>query len=435
MSQGFTKARGQAPVDATYIVKTANSNLTAEQALSTLATGYMKVTTGTGTITSQAVPIPVADGGTGATSFTTNGIIYKGATALASTAAGTTGTILKGNTGAAPTFGAISLTADVTGTLPVENGGTEATSFTSNGVLYGNATGAIQVTAAGASNTVLHGNTGVAPSYSAVSLTADVTGTLPIARGGTNNSSAYTAGSVVFSNGTSLTQNNAQLFWDDTNNHLLLGGTAAATADIVLKADGSAVFNEQGNDADFRIEGDTATQLFVVDAGLDAVQVGTTTAGVIADFRATGIVFNEDGSDRDFRVEGANESHLLFTDAAVDLVGVKNSTPSSTLHVDGGLATGVRTETANYTATGDDFLILGNPGVGVDITITLPAASGATGRIYHIKKINITAADTVTIDPNGAETIDGAATVVLSTQHSGRVIQSDGSNWFVMGST
>ena len=40
---------------------------------------------------------------------------------------GTTTTVLHGNAAGAPTFGAVSLTADVTGTLPIANGGTGAT--------------------------------------------------------------------------------------------------------------------------------------------------------------------------------------------------------------------------------------------------------------------------------------------------------------------
>lgn len=50
-----------APNDATYITQTANSETSAEQALSTLATGYMKVANATGVITSQVAPIPIAD--------------------------------------------------------------------------------------------------------------------------------------------------------------------------------------------------------------------------------------------------------------------------------------------------------------------------------------------------------------------------------------
>lgn len=46
---------------------------------------------------------------------------------------GTTTTVLHGNAAGAPTFGAVSLTADVTGTLPVANGGTGVTSSTGTG--------------------------------------------------------------------------------------------------------------------------------------------------------------------------------------------------------------------------------------------------------------------------------------------------------------
>lgn len=48
-----------------FITKVTEDTLTNEQALSALATGYAKVTTTTGAVTTQAVPIPIADGGTG----------------------------------------------------------------------------------------------------------------------------------------------------------------------------------------------------------------------------------------------------------------------------------------------------------------------------------------------------------------------------------
>lgn len=62
-------AASGAPTDATYITQTANGGLSAEQALSSLATGYVKNTTGTGVLSVQAAPIPVADGGTGVTAI------------------------------------------------------------------------------------------------------------------------------------------------------------------------------------------------------------------------------------------------------------------------------------------------------------------------------------------------------------------------------
>lgn len=56
----------------------------------------------------------------------------------------------------------------------------------------------------------------------------EVTGTTPINKGGTNNASAYTAGSVVYSDGTSLTQNNSNLFWDNSNTRLGISTAAPA---------------------------------------------------------------------------------------------------------------------------------------------------------------------------------------------------------------
>lgn len=72
------------------------------------------------------------------------------------------------------------------GTLPVSQGGTGATTLTENGVLLGDGTSPVAATAEGATGTVLKGNTGAAPTFDAVDLTTDVTGILPVANGGTN---------------------------------------------------------------------------------------------------------------------------------------------------------------------------------------------------------------------------------------------------------
>jgi hypothetical protein len=65
-------------------------------------------------------------------------------------------------------------------------------------------------------------------------------------------------------------------------------------------------------------------------------------------------------------------------------------------------------------------------------TITLPAAASCSGRTYVIKKIDVSV-NTVTIDGDGSETIDGAATVVISSQYAGKTIQSTGSAWIIIG--
>lgn len=46
-----------------------------------------------------------------------------------------------------------------------------------------------------------------------------------------------------------------------------------------------------------------------------------------------GIVFNEDGADADFRVEGDTEPYALFVDASTNRVGIGTSSPGNRLHV------------------------------------------------------------------------------------------------------
>ena len=64
-------------------------------------------------------------------------------------------------------------------------------------------------------------------------------------------------------------------------------------------------------------------------------------------------------------------------------------------------------------------------------TITLPAASTSKYQIYIIKKIDATG-NSITITPNGAETIDLNLNKVLNAQNVSIAIQSDGTNWNII---
>jgi hypothetical protein len=81
---------------------------------------------------------------------------------------GTTTTVLHGNASGAPTFGAVSLTADVSGTLPIANGGTNSTATaTAGGAAYGTGT-AYAVTAVGTAGQVLVSAGASAPAWGGI---------------------------------------------------------------------------------------------------------------------------------------------------------------------------------------------------------------------------------------------------------------------------
>jgi hypothetical protein len=70
------------------------------------------------------------------------------------------------------------------------------------------------------------GNLTLGGTLSGVSLTTQVSGTLPVANGGTGTATAFTAGSVVFAGASGVySQDNAVLFYDDTNDRLGVGTT------------------------------------------------------------------------------------------------------------------------------------------------------------------------------------------------------------------
>lgn len=66
------------------------------------------------------------------------------------------------------------------------------------------------------------------------------------------------------------------------------------------------------------------------------------------------------------------------------------------------------------------------------ITAALPAASTCTGMVVAFKKIDASA-NTVVIDGNAAELIDGAGTQTLSARYQYLVIECDGTGWNIIG--
>jgi len=175
----------------------------------------------TGNAANVTGTVAATNGGTGQTTYTVGDLLIGGAgntlTKLADVATGSA--LISGGVGVAPSWGKVGLTTHVSGTLPVANGGSGAATLT--GYVYGNGTGAMTA-ATTIPGTAISGNiTGSA---------ANVTGTVAVTNGGTG---AATLTGFVKGNGTSAFTAQAQIGITD------ISATGTPSASTYLRGDGS----------------------------------------------------------------------------------------------------------------------------------------------------------------------------------------------------
>jgi len=176
-------------------------------------------------------------------------------------ATGTPGTVTSvaisgGSTGLTTSGGPITASGTITlaGTLAVGYGGTGLTAGTSGGIPYYSSSSAMTSSGAltasalvlgggagaaptpmaslGTTTTVLHGNAGGAPTFGAVSLTTDVSGTLPAGSGGTGITSL--ASGIATWLGTSSSANLATAMTDETGSGSLVFATSPSLTTPLL---------------------------------------------------------------------------------------------------------------------------------------------------------------------------------------------------------
>lgn len=89
-----------------------------------------------------------------------------------------------------------------------------------------------------------------------------------------------------------------------------------------------------------------------------------------------------------------------------------------------------RAVSANYDLVLEDNVVLVNAALG-DVTVTLPTADSASGRVFRIKKTDASVNEVV-VEGAGVETVDGELSQALVLQYENLTIVSDGSAWWVL---
>jgi hypothetical protein len=216
--QGYYQSLGSdsfAPSNAKYITQTPSSDLTNEQALSTLSSGYVKVTTGSGVLSSTST-IPASDltglgnisnvndtnvtltlAGTPTNSVINSVTFVLGWTGTLAASRGGTGvsslgdltkvddtnvTLTLGGTPTGSLIKSTSITAGWTGQLAVTRGGTGLSTTTQGDILYADASNSLAKLAKNTSATRYLSNTGTNnnPAWAQVNLSNGVTGNLSV---------------------------------------------------------------------------------------------------------------------------------------------------------------------------------------------------------------------------------------------------------------
>lgn len=111
-------------------------------------------------------------------------------------------------------------------------------------------------------------------------------------------------------------------------------------------------------------------------------------------------------------------------------IGVGNQNPQSTLHISGSVSLPITTLDSNTELSDYHHTVICDTSSGT-VQITLPVNSSSTnGRVYIVKRVG---GNNATVVVSGGGNIDGSTPYTLSTNYDFVKVQSDGSNWYVIG--
>ena len=122
-------------------------------------------------------------------------------------------------------------------------GGTGIASYAIGDTLYASGSTTLSKLAAVATgNALISGGVATASSWGKIGLTTHVSGILPYANGGTNASTSWTQGSIIFAGASSFSQDNTNLFWNDSLGQFSVN-TNSPISDTVYQVNGTKAFS------------------------------------------------------------------------------------------------------------------------------------------------------------------------------------------------
>ncbi len=270
-------------------------------------------------------------------------------------------TIIAGSgTGTQVTDSAGKILSAALNTVGVPQGGTGGVTFTSNGVIYGNGTSALQVTAQGLANSVFTANAG-APGFTVspligLNLITNANFTNRVTVGAMSGQETF-PGIWFLPSSTSLTLNNYAFLADVASNITILNGPTA------------------GGSISLRINN---TDKFVIDSsGFATSTVDNATTALIDDIHiithtSTGTPANGLGSGILFKLESNTPATRDASRIATRWIDVVDATRTAAVTIETA-SSGTLTEAARFDyKTGNTFTGLGTPGIFTRVAAASP---------------------------------------------------------------